>query len=258
MALQDLQRAIESEDPTRQTSAILDLTENERADAWSELVALAKADNPSVRSTALQALGGSRTPRPEVEEVVCAGLEDPEPVVRSDAAEAVERLGLRRCLPRLIEVLESDEDPTVRADAAEALGSLGAGAEALRTSVQSDEDEAVRAFAASSLGLVSTREVVQGLLETGIQSPWVRFELLLAAYRLGDRAALGEALALLSDRDPMFVERALNALNDLLDRGAFRPTPDGARAIENALRLADESERPDTVIERWRDAAVSE
>jgi HEAT repeat protein len=57
--------------------------------------------------------------------ILIVGLDDPAPIVRSTAAEALGRSGARDAIPNLRQTLDSDPDPEVRLYAVESLVLLG-------------------------------------------------------------------------------------------------------------------------------------
>jgi HEAT repeat protein len=204
-------------------------------------------------------------------------LDDPEAIVRSDAADALGRLGWRPAIDALITRLRADPDPLVRASAAESLGDLGEarwGGEAgrptevkrsrgaagtvevrrpeaaesddqrpraaLRQALE-DEDAAVRCYAANALGLVGSGEdlaTLRARLELE-DALETRTELLGACYRLGARDAVQGLIDMIDGADDSLAINLLNVWQDLATRR--RPPgleQDAPRVIAALDRLA--------------------
>lgn len=85
-------------------------------------LANAKDEDAGVRSAALRGLGNHG--KPEQAEVVAAGLKDPEPIVRREAARSLQRLHYPKVMPDLLRAVSEkyETDADVRREAATALG----------------------------------------------------------------------------------------------------------------------------------------
>ncbi|WP_157857259.1 HEAT repeat domain-containing protein [Streptomyces yerevanensis] len=147
---------------------------------------------PNVVTAALPSLGHEAWPG------VAAGLQDPEPLVR---AVAIEALGMTGAISRAAEVaraLREDADIEVRIRAARALGRLGMpeGLKPLLAAIRPGRPTALRIVAAGalgSLGAVAATDPLTVLL--GDRNPHVAGTAARALLRLGPegQAALREA-----------------------------------------------------------------
>jgi HEAT repeat protein len=194
-------------------------------DEIDRLVERARSDQPAERSEAVVELRRRlRLPRDSalLGRVMSQALNDPDPLVRAEGAEA---LGEPELIPwhgPLIGALQGDEDAMVRACAAESLGDAGnrEAVSALRAALD-DEDEAVRGYAAASLGTVGDHddaEVLRGRADTAM-NPAGKVIYLAAVCRIdackADIDALLSAIASLTDEISL---APLNALEGLLAR----------------------------------------
>ncbi len=110
--------------------------------------------------------------RPEGADVIVAKfLNNPEPRVRSDAANTLSRLRAKNANAELREMLLDDKDAVARANAANALGSAGANdkdtLDLLLVSAIEDTDERVRISAIRSLGRLKDASAAEALLKRG-------------------------------------------------------------------------------------------
>lgn len=132
----------EAEDIEVRRRAIESVGFSER-EAVRHVIARAYASRPvSLRAGALRAMGHSADSRwgPEV----LAGLEQPEPEMRFEAAHAAGELSLRDAIPQLAILSNEDPDRSVRIEAVWALGEIGgpSARRALeRLAARLDEDE---------------------------------------------------------------------------------------------------------------------
>jgi HEAT repeat protein len=223
MAQQSIETLIaqtRSPDPHRQVDAILALADRDATEATPMVTRLLTSPDPSVRFTAVGALGrlaryASSTAGPEVMRL----LTDPEVIVRS---EAIDVLGLLRYVPALEAVraaVRTDTEPLVRASAAETLGDLGDPQVIpdLQHAIR-DSDEAVRGYAADALGKLGTPELLPGLMAAYDKesASRVRGEILGARCRLGERV-FPLFLDMLERSDEDLASTLLNILVDLLE-----------------------------------------
>lgn len=173
-------------------------------------------------------------------QALAGALNDPEALVRGEAAETLGHPTLIPWQSGLLRLLENDEDATVRACAAEALGDAAnqAGLEALKRALE-DPDDSVRSYAAASLGLLGEPNSL-GLLRQKVASETSRrFSFFGAIARLtGAAADADELLAALREGSEEELFRGLNVLEDLLRRktppplnaARVRPLLEGLRA----------------------------
>ena len=108
--------------------------------------------------------GAAAADIPEYEPRLAAALrEDPDPVLRAAAAQAIGRLGLTSASGRLVEALSLDL-PFVASEAASALGSLGAAtAIGPLCAAMRHADANVRGSAATALGTLGGERAIQCL-----------------------------------------------------------------------------------------------
>ncbi|MEG4808465.1 HEAT repeat domain-containing protein [Microcoleus sp. F8-D3] len=222
----------DSDEPTRQAGAILDLVDAEVSEAAPKIVRLLKSPDAAIRFTATEALGylGSE----EVETVGPALmnlLDDEEELVRSEAVEALGDIDYTPAVESIEYLLRKDPSALVRASAAETLGYLGK-SQAINTLelslLDTNEDEAVRCYAANSIGLLGTPQLLPQL-ENYLNSEFplsVKAELLGARYWLGAKEDIAKLVNLLDRADEDFAEHILTILTDLTAR---EPAPNIAK-----------------------------
>lgn len=165
-------------------------------------------------------------------------LEDPDVLVRAEAADALGALRYEPAWEAVQRLLKSDPSALVRACAAETLGDLGH-PEVIPDLLRAlrDEDDAVRGFAANSLGLLGTAALVPAL-ESALAAevaPSVRAELQGACYRLGVESALENLLEVLATMSEDLGVNVLNVWSDLLTRRLPPSLPRDAPRILAAL-----------------------
>lgn len=170
-------------------------------------------------------------------EAALRDLEDPNPRVRVQAADALGKLKdepARRALPALQRAL-NDDDPEVRYTAALALGELGDQGclKALMQMVEGDGHPMPRQAAVIALGMLgderATRVLVKALREA---PPDVRFQATTSLVQVNPEAAVKPLRRALSDDDVEVRGSAVAALGDLGD----------ARAARAVARLLDDPE----------------
>ncbi|MEG5138393.1 MULTISPECIES: HEAT repeat domain-containing protein [unclassified Microcoleus] len=221
-----------SDQPNRQTGAILDLVDAEVYEAAPKIVRLLKSPDAVIRFTAAEALGylGSE----EVETVGPALmnlLDDPEDIVRSEVVEALGELDYIPAIAPIEHILRNDPSALVRASAAETLGYLGEpkSIKILDISLlDPNEDEAVRCYAANAIGILGTSQLLPKL-EKYLNSELplsVKAELLGARYWLGAKEDMAKLVDLLDRADEDFAQHILTILTDLKER---EPTPNLAK-----------------------------
>ena len=185
-----------------------------------------------------------------------AQLQDPDPDVRSEAAEALGQMGVAAATPEVIEALVDrllrDEAWVVRMNAAQALGRMGAAAAtpevvgALAQRLREDEGEWVRQEAAWALGemgeAAATPEVLEALVQAlRDRNSDVRSAAAWALREMGSAAARPEVIEALiqalRDRDPDVRSAAAKALGRM---GEATATQEVIQALIQRL-LQDES-----------------
>ena len=168
--------------------------------AVKSLIVDLKDNDPLVRSNAVQALGAIKDPR-AVKPLV-AVLNDKDPLIQRQAVKALGRINDLRAVEPLIGVLDDREKkPYVRMSAAEALGSMG-DSRAVEPLVAAlyDPHWEVRGYAAEALGRIGDPNAVEPLI---------------AALKDQDATVRGNAAdGLAKIRDPRAIEALSTALTD--------------------------------------------
>ena len=168
--------------------------------AVKPLIADLKDNDPLVRSNAVQALGAIKDPR--AVEPLIAVLNDKDPLIQRQAVKAVGRINDLRALEPLIKVLQNREKkPHVRMSSAEALGTMG-DSRAVEPLVAALNDPYwdVRAHSAEALGRIRDPRAVEPLI---------------AALKDQDATVRGNAAdGLAKIRDPRAIEALSTALTD--------------------------------------------
>ncbi|MEG3966150.1 MULTISPECIES: HEAT repeat domain-containing protein [unclassified Microcoleus] len=230
----------DSDEPTKQAGAILDLVDAEVYEAVPKIVRLLKSPDAAIRFTAAEALGylGSE----EIETVGPALmnlLDDEEELVRSEAVEALGELDYTPAVVPIEYILRNDPSALVRASAAETLGYLeeASAIETLELSLlDPNEDEAVRCYAANSIGLLGTPQLLPKL-ENYLNSEFplsVKAELMGARYWLGAKEDMAKLVDLLDKADEDFAQHILTILTDLTER---EPQPNLAKDAPDLERV---------------------
>ncbi|MEG3849359.1 HEAT repeat domain-containing protein [Microcoleus sp. herbarium19] len=230
----------DSDEPTRQAGAILDLVDAEVYEAAPKIVRLLKSPDAAIRFTAAEALGylGSE----EVETVGPALmnlLDDEEELVRSEAVEALGDIDYTPAVESIEYLLRKDPSALVRASAAETLGYLeeASAIETLELSLlDTNEDEAVRCYAANSIGLLGKPQLLPKL-ENYLNSEFplsVKAELMGARYWLGAKEDIVKLVDLLDKADEDFAQHILTILTDLTER---EPQPNLAKDAPDLERV---------------------
>jgi hypothetical protein len=203
-------------------------------------------------ATALEIIGH------EVVNPLIAALDDPDPVVRGQAAEVLGNIGDGRAVAPLTVALR-DPDPYVRSDAAKALGLIGMGKLVDRRTVEAmivalgDPDYYVRSEAATALGYVRAGRAVLPLL-TALRDPEprVRSDAALALGSIEDARAVDPLIDALGDADAdvrASAARALGWIGSLWTAEPMRQLlRDESASVREAVReaLSDIGRRADT------------
>lgn len=196
-------------------------------------------NDPMVRYAAIGALSEIATERSdEVGAAIEPLLEDPDSLVRSEAAEALGVLRHTPASPALEQVLLEDPDATARASAAEALGALGdRSALASLLIAFGDDDGPVRSYVAWAIGMIGDPAGLQPLRHQLQTETWpnARTSLLVAAIQLGDEPAFDDLLALADSGSEEAEYEFHAAMSDLLTDEA--PSIVLARSDELSKRL---------------------
>ncbi len=225
--------------PTR--NPVLDSALRERAiDALIEFTSDA---DPRVRANALEAL--VRVPK-RLEAQAAAGLKDPSPAVRSVAAMAVGRAGVKS-LTASLKALLNDPSEYVQAAAIMGLGKLGQSPDpsSLAGWLLASPSVKLRSHAAFVLGELGNpsaaallRDALRQTAPRGQEAEWQLFKLQVAEARakLGETSQLEVIQAALYPGSPDGLEAAMLAtqiLGQLKDRaaeGALIPLIEGSKA----------------------------
>jgi HEAT repeat protein len=211
-------------------------------EAVPAIVALLGSSSAVVRSTAAHALAVVGVSVPDrVGPALVDAFRDPEPIVRSEAIDAVGVVRYAAAVQAVMTVLRTDPDAVVRAAAAESLGDLGdSRALAELERALEDPDEAVRGYAAASLGLLGTPALLPKLRSRldGEDSARVKAEFYAAGYRLGATEDLARLLRLLDTADETLATVIVNIVDDLTARTPAASLRDEAMPIHRALTAA--------------------
>ncbi|MGN6370034.1 MAG: HEAT repeat domain-containing protein [Phycisphaerae bacterium] len=171
--------------------------------------------DPTVRANCIEALQPSSDPR--AEDVIDAGLHDPEWIVRFAACMATAKRNSLPLKPTLEQLAKSDPNDSVRVAAIYSLRKMGDTANMNELAqTLSSPDPATRANTAFVLGLMGDPSAVP-LLKAHIREPdnRVRFEITAALARLGDFPAQRAIVALAISRFPEDQCNALAVCGDL-------------------------------------------
>ena len=177
------------------------------------LIADLKDNDPLVRSNAVQALGAIKDPR--AVEPLIAVLNDKDPLIQRQAVKAVGRINDPRALEPLIKVLQNKEKkPHVRMGAAEALGRMG-DSRAVEPLVAALNDPYwdVRAHSAEALGRIRDPRAVEPLIAAlKDQDATVRGNAVDGLARIKDPQAIEALSAALTDKNKTVRKKAARAL----------------------------------------------
>ena len=163
--------------------------------------------------------------RPAVKPLMAA-LNDPDPLVRRQAAEALGKIGDPRAIEPLIAIM-SDPDPLIRRQAIQALRRINdpiAANTLIKILVDKDEQPYVRATAAEALGKLRQASAVDSLISVLQDEQWVvRSRAVQALGRIKDSRAVDPLIGALNDRDATVRRYAAHALGNLKDARAIEP-----------------------------------
>jgi HEAT repeat protein/energy-coupling factor transporter ATP-binding protein EcfA2 len=212
---------------------LLELTHAEVAIV--NLTKLAKAQDPDVRGSAVEALlniGGEKSTS-----IIFQALEDPEAYVRWRAAEALGRIGSEKALQVLSENLQHPNN-SIRQSAINALGQIGNEASILLLcSVLRDPDTEVRWSASQALKNVGSEKTIPRLqIALNNQDSNTRLNAALGLGHLGNEAGLFELLKALNHSDPNIRSSVVEAFGKISGENAVY-------ALKQALQDPDKEVR---------------
>ena len=201
------------QDPEKEKSKHISLEVRNRA--ITLLQVQSRSPDPAIRANCIEALQPSNDPR--AEDVIDAGLHDPEWIVRFSAAMATAKRKSLPLKPTLQELAKSDPNDSVRVAAIYSLRNLGDTANMTELArMLSSPDPATRANTAFVLGLMGDPSAIP-LLKSHIREPdnRVRFEITAALARLGDLHARRAIVAMAISKYPDDQCNALAVCADL-------------------------------------------
>ncbi|MCB9593617.1 MAG: HEAT repeat domain-containing protein [Sandaracinaceae bacterium] len=181
----------------------------------------------------------SSYPAAEVRDPLLGALEDEDPGVRAQAAEAVGRVRLREAVPLLLDWLD-DPDADVRAAASRALGSIGEEQAVPRlVRVLGDRQAEVRRAGVAALAGIGGESVVVPLLgRLDDVDARVRADAATVLGHLGDTRAAVPLVGRARDDAPEVRTAVYSALGDLGDARAVPALVQGLRDDAPEPRLA--------------------
>ncbi|PKV79374.1 HEAT repeat domain-containing protein [Nocardia fluminea] len=215
--------SLSSGDPDRQVAALIELIKENDRSKIDLVLSLFTSSDIAVRSEAVRAagfLGGASVDN--VGPLLVGMLEDPDELVRTEAAEALTMIQFPPAVGPLTSHLRSDDSWIVRASAAEALGRYPGSSTAALFACADDDDELdeVRRYAIHSLGQTPINDSdndMEALVNKLENDPDLGLQVRFAAYRTGDRSqidAVKNAAATMSEFDASLV---LNDIDAFLD-----------------------------------------
>ena len=181
--------------------------------AVKPLIADLKDNDPLVRSNAVQALGAIKDPR--AVGPLIAVLNDKDPLIQRQAVKALGRINDLRALEPLIGALEDREKkPHVRMSAAEALGRMGdSSAVDPLVAALNDQYWDVRGHAAEALGRIRDPSAVEPLIAAlKDQDATVRGNAVDGLAKINDPRAIEALSAALTDKSKTVRKKAARAL----------------------------------------------
>lgn len=182
---------LESSNSNKRRSACVELARLRDPSTAGAVLEATHDPSPEVRAVALSAWRSIKGPK-GMKELIQALHQDPERIVRWQAATELEALGSHDAVPDLIAALR-DRDPLVRTGAAEGLKGIP-DAKALQPLIRAlgDKDSSVRRAATEGLGLIGDRAAVRPLI-------WALYR-----HDFQTRRKAAEALAKLKDPSSEF------------------------------------------------------
>lgn len=226
-------------DPDQMVAAAAALSLGELRDrrAVPALAAVLKDMSEEVRGSAALALG--RIGERSTVALLLPLLKDAEVFPRASAVSALGCIGDRQAVAQICTVLVQDPDPQVRTSAAEALGAIAdiSGRDGLIAALK-DQSNYVRTAAAAALGQISSdTAIVSALIEALKDSD--RMVRSAAAESLGrsrDERAVRPLIEALSDGDQFVRTSAAFSLGRLGSRQAVDPLIDTLQLDDNRVR----------------------
>jgi HEAT repeat protein len=181
--------------------------------AVNPLIADLRDKDPLVRSQAVQALGVIGDPR-AVEPLIVV-LNDKNPLIQRQAIKALGRIKDQRAVgPLIVVLIDSDRKPHVRMSAAEVLGMIGddSAVDSLIAALHDGHWE-VRAHAAEALGRIKDPRAVEPLIETlKDQDATVRGNAVDGLAKIKDPRAIEPLAVTLTDKSRIVRKKAARAL----------------------------------------------
>lgn len=175
----------------------------------------------------------------EVRALLLHALEDADPTVRQEAADAAGRMHLRAATSTLVEWLVDPDVPT-RISAVRALGRIAdPGSTTQLVRALGDADADVRRAAVVALGSIGTRDVVVPLLgRLDDLTPEVRIDACSMLARIRDSRAVVPLIGRAHDNTPEVRTAVFRALGELSDRRALTPLVQALRDDADESRIA--------------------
>jgi len=241
-----------------------------------------------VESERLEALEQAlEYPQPEFAGILAELLEDPQPLIREAAADALAAIGDEAAARAAIKVLSSDraaarnaavrvlvrlghkaigsllaaarsDDKDLRKFAVDCLSQIG-GDEAVETLTRMLRDPCVNvaAAAAEGLGILGDERAVDALVASLNGDPYMRCTIAKSLGRIGGPKAVEVLSKLATEGDEMVAYAAISALADAADPRAL-PTLVECLARSNLLLVAEALKAAVTVLEQMEEDAVGD
>jgi HEAT repeat protein len=227
LTIKELLEDCNSNDPSRQTPAIMELQKREAHEAVPTLLNLLSSPEENIRMLSAEALGYVGSDEVDiVGPAITKLLFDPEYLIRSYAIEALTALDYKPAIESAKFLCVNDSEWLVRISAIEALADLANIGDfevlALLSTVfeNQEEDELIAGYAAWAMGVLGTTEFLPKIQEylKSEESIQVKANLLMASYRLGIQSDLEVFLDLLKNADEEMARIFLNHLQELTER----------------------------------------
>ena len=211
-----LQKAVQSPSPRVRLASVWALGKFEDASFAKDVMPLLRDSDPGMRVIAAEALGRMKSPR--VGSALIGLLADRSVAVRRTAVNALGNMEERSAATQLESLLLNDPDPEVRRECANALGniSLSRSLEALARALD-DQDADVRREAANAIGNLDDVAKAPPALIRATSSPDVdlRRQATDALAHIGDPAAVQALLERLRDEEKDIRLAAVKGLGDM-------------------------------------------
>lgn len=196
-----LRKDLSNKEVDMEVEALRELKKHEYTDVVALLSDALQSNSFSVRSTAIEVLGGMGDER--AVGLLIPALKDHHYEVRYIAAETLGAFKSTKSIRPLINSLD-DKDAIVRLNAAESLGRLKA-RKAIPQLIEllDDPDELVRGYAAEALGELGSKHLIP-ILEKKLKLEKrnaAKLRILEALYKLGDQSKLAAILQMLKAKN---------------------------------------------------------